>query len=87
MRMGPHHMMPRDTEAVKDAKLARDTAGRVWTFARPYRPTIIVFLLSILVAALLAPETGPQAAVADQHGGRPVPDHLRQTRFQVDFKI
>ena len=47
-------MMPRDTDAVKDVKLARDTAGRVWTFARPYRPTIIVFLLSILVAALLA---------------------------------
>ena len=52
--MGPHHMMPRDTEAVKDAKLARDTAARVWTFARPYRATIIVFLLAIIVAALLA---------------------------------
>ena len=47
-------MMPRDTDAVKDVKLARDTAGRVWTFARPYRPTIVVFLLSILIAALLA---------------------------------
>ena len=47
-------MMPRDTEAVKDAKLARDTAGRVWAFARPYRGTIIIFLLSILIAALLA---------------------------------
>jgi len=52
--MGPHHMMPRDADAVKDVKLARDTAGRVWTFARPYRSTIVVFLLSILVAALLA---------------------------------
>ncbi len=52
--MGPHHMMPRDTEAVKDVKLARDTAARVWTFARPYRGTIIVFLASIIVAALLA---------------------------------
>ena len=48
MRMGPHHMMPRDTEAVKDVKLARDTAARVWTFARPYRGTIIVFLASII---------------------------------------
>jgi ATP-binding cassette subfamily B protein len=47
-------MMPRDTEAVKDAKLARDTAARVWTFARPYRATIVVFLLAILIAALLA---------------------------------
>ena len=47
-------MMPRDSEAVKDVKLARDTAARVWTFARPYRATIVVFLVSIIVAALLA---------------------------------
>ncbi len=46
-------MMPRDTDAVKDVKLARATAGRVWTFARPYRGTIIVFLVAILFAALL----------------------------------
>ncbi len=52
--MGPHHMMPRDTEAVKDAKLARETLARVWRFARPYRRTIAGFLLAILVAALLA---------------------------------
>jgi ATP-binding cassette subfamily B protein len=54
MRMGPHHMMPRDTEAVKDARLARDTAARVWGFARPYRGTIALFLATIVVAALLA---------------------------------
>ena len=30
------------------------TLRRVWTFARPYRRTIIVFLLAILGAALLA---------------------------------
>ena len=53
MRMGPHHMMPRDTDAVKGAKLGRHTARRVWTFARPYRGTIAVFLGAILVAALL----------------------------------
>lgn len=52
--MGPHSMMPRDTAAVKDVKLARDTARRVWGFAGPYRATIAVFLLSILIAALLA---------------------------------
>jgi ATP-binding cassette subfamily B protein len=52
--MGPHHMMPRDASAVKDAHLARDTIRRVWGFARPYRGTIIVFLVAILVAALLA---------------------------------
>ncbi len=47
-------MMPRDTEAVKDATLARATARRVWSFAKPYRGTIGIFLVSIVVAALLA---------------------------------
>ena len=52
--MGPHHMMPRDTEAVKDAAVGRDTMRRVWGFARPYRGTIVLFLVAILLAALLA---------------------------------
>ena len=52
--MGPHHMMPRDTDAVRDVTLAEGTSRRVWTFARPYRATIAVFLAAILVAALLA---------------------------------
>jgi ATP-binding cassette subfamily B protein len=52
--MGPHHMMPRDTEAVKDAELGRDTIRRVWGFARPYRVTIFGFLVAIIAAALLA---------------------------------
>ena len=47
-------MMPRNTEAVKGAKLGRDTARRVWEFARPYRRTIALFLVFILIAALLA---------------------------------
>jgi ATP-binding cassette subfamily B protein len=47
-------MMPRDTEAVKGARLGRDTARRALDFARPYRGTITLFLLMILVAALLA---------------------------------
>ena len=52
--MGPHHMMPRDTDAVKDAHLAPGTSRRVWSFARPYRGTIALFLGAIVVAALLA---------------------------------
>ena len=52
--MGPHHLMPRDADTVKGARLARGTARRVWQFARPYRGTIAVFLAAILVAALLA---------------------------------
>ena len=51
--MGPHHLMPRDTEAVKGAKLGRHTYRRVWTFARPYRGTIALFLVAILAAAVL----------------------------------
>ena len=54
MRMGPHHMMPRDTDAVRNVHLQDGTAKRVWAFARPYRSTIILFLVAILVAALLA---------------------------------
>jgi ATP-binding cassette subfamily B protein len=52
--MGPHHMMPRDTDAVRDVTLAEGTSRRVWAFARPYQTTIAVFLAAILVAALLA---------------------------------
>ena len=47
-------MMPRDTDAVKGARIGRETWRRVWTFARPYRGTIALFLVLILVAALLA---------------------------------
>jgi len=52
--MAPHSMMPGDKDAVKDASLARGTLRRVGTFAKPYRGTIIIFLISILSAALLA---------------------------------
>ncbi|WP_420451686.1 ABC transporter ATP-binding protein [Ilumatobacter sp.] len=54
MRMPPHRMMPGDSDAVRDVKLADGTASRVWRFARPYRATIVVFLVAILASALLA---------------------------------
>ena len=47
-------MRPRDIEAVRGTRLARDTARRVWGFARPYKTTIALFLVMILMAALLA---------------------------------
>ena len=47
-------MRPRDHEAVRDARVERDTLRRVWVFARPYRGTIAVFLVAIVIAALLA---------------------------------
>ena len=52
--MPPHRMMPSDSDALKDVHLADGTAKRVWSFARPYRSTIIVFLAAILTAAMLA---------------------------------
>lgn len=47
-------MMPGDTDALAGIQLADGTFKRVWSFARPYRRTIVVFLLAILAAALLA---------------------------------
>jgi ATP-binding cassette subfamily B protein len=52
--MSPHSMMPRDSDAVKGVQLGDGTLRRVWTFARPYRGTIAIFLVAILFAALLA---------------------------------
>ena len=52
--MGPHMMMPRDTDAVRGAKVSARELRRVWRFARPYRAAIIGFLVSILLAALVA---------------------------------
>jgi ATP-binding cassette subfamily B protein len=47
-------MMPGDKDALKGVALQEGTLRRVWTFARPYRGTIAVFLFSIIGAALLA---------------------------------
>jgi ATP-binding cassette subfamily B protein len=47
-------MMPGDKDALKGVELQDGTLRRVWTFARPYRTTIIIFLLAIFGAALLA---------------------------------
>jgi len=47
-------MMPGDKDSLDGITLADGTLRRVWTFARPYRVTIVVFLVAILAAALLA---------------------------------
>jgi ATP-binding cassette subfamily B protein len=46
--------MPGDASAVKGKRLQRAALKRAWSFARPYRRTIVWFLIAILVAALLA---------------------------------
>ncbi len=54
MRMAPHHLIPNDSDGLSGKRMTRRTLARVWEFARPYRGTIALFLLAILVAALLA---------------------------------
>ena len=54
MRMGPHMMMPRDTDAVSGARVSGRELRRVWVFARPYRRAIFGFLGAILLSALVA---------------------------------
>ena len=53
MRMGPHMMMPGDSDAVRGKKLQRQSLRRAWQFARPYRRTIVLFLSAIMLAALV----------------------------------
>jgi ATP-binding cassette, subfamily B, bacterial len=52
--MNPHMMMPGDASAVKGRRIERAALRRVWVFARPYRVSITGFLVTILVAALVA---------------------------------
>lgn len=52
--MNPHMMMPGDASAVKGRRIESALIRRVWVFARPYRASIIGFLVTILVAALVA---------------------------------
>ncbi|MFZ4720734.1 MAG: ABC transporter ATP-binding protein, partial [Ilumatobacteraceae bacterium] len=53
MRMGPHMMMPGDAQAVKGRRLETGALRRAWQFAKPYRRTIVLFLVTIVVAALI----------------------------------
>jgi ATP-binding cassette subfamily B protein len=53
MRMGPHHALGSDPDAVKDARFDRSLAARSWQFARPYRWAIAGFIVTIVLDALL----------------------------------
>jgi ATP-binding cassette, subfamily B, bacterial len=46
-------MGPRDSSSIEGATVSRSTMRRAWTFARPYRGTIAVFLAAIVGSALL----------------------------------
>ena len=54
MRMGPHGMLPGDAKAIAGVKVRSSSMKRVAQFAKPYKWSIIGFLISILVAAVAA---------------------------------
>lgn len=51
--MAMHMLWPRDPDSVKDAKLEREAAARVWTFAKPYRNQIAGFLGTVVFQSVL----------------------------------
>ena len=51
--MGMHMLWPRDGDAVKDVKIERAAALRVWRFAQPYRWMVAGFLLATIGQAVL----------------------------------
>jgi len=48
-----HMLWPRDPKSVEGARIERETAARVWRFARPYRLPVIGFLSAVIVQAVL----------------------------------
>lgn len=54
VRMGPHMLLPSDADAVKGARMKRESLRRVTEFAAPYKWEIIGFLSAIVLSALLA---------------------------------
>ena len=52
--MGPHMLLPGDADAVKGARMKRESLRRVMSFAAPYKWEIIGFLSAIVLSALLA---------------------------------
>jgi ATP-binding cassette subfamily B protein len=47
-------LLPGDSDAVKGARMKRDSMGRAWVFASPYKWEIVGFLAAIVLSALLA---------------------------------
>lgn len=52
--MNPHMFLPGDAEAVKGARMKRDSLRRAWQFSSPYKWQIVGFLAAIVLSALLA---------------------------------
>ena len=52
--MHPHQLIPRDKSAVAGAKIGKTSIRRLAKFARPYRRSIIGFLITIVVSSAIA---------------------------------
>ncbi len=52
--MGPPNLRPRDASAIAGAEFSTATLRRIWTFARPYRRLLSLYLAVIIGAAVLA---------------------------------
>ncbi len=53
MGMNMMMMWPRDSSSVKGAKIERESAARVWRFARPYRTQVLGFLSTVILQSVL----------------------------------
>jgi ATP-binding cassette, subfamily B, bacterial len=51
--MGPHNILGTDPAAVRGAHVDRHLLRRVWSFARPYRPMLFAFLVTIVLEAFV----------------------------------
>jgi ATP-binding cassette subfamily B protein len=54
MRIAPHTLRPRLTEGLDEANVSRATLRRAWAFSRRFQGMIIVYLATIVVAAVVA---------------------------------
>ncbi len=53
MRMSPYSLRPGDPSAIKGVKINRHALRRAWSFAGPYRLSIALFMVAIVVSAVL----------------------------------
>lgn len=51
--MAMHMAWPRDPKSVEGVTLGRESAARVWRFAKPYRPQVGGFLTTVVLQAVL----------------------------------
>jgi ATP-binding cassette, subfamily B, bacterial len=51
--MAMHMMWPRDAKSVEGIRLERESAARVWRFAKPYRGQVLGFLSTVVLQAVL----------------------------------